>query len=480
MLAIELMLLDCYVNRAEKEREAKLKEQEMEERMREASLLQSSLDSEMLQQESAVDHLNSASLLSDSFFKSAEDSVDRKSVSPVPSRVPSPELVPSADQDDSADAAEDEGDVFDDEDEAEEVDEEEAEAIDSVSPRSVVEEEDVENVDNSVTSYHLMEGIEDQAVDVVKTEAEKRLDAFIEKLESSFHTNSHHPRRKEKDNVFFIPLNFSGDISFNPFSTDAHYDPKNKFDSRNSVHPDEAVQHVTIISTTSSAVNPAAFPAYIETQEDGSESSKIDPFADIKRAVKGYRKELEKQRNLLYSLDDMTAADFLRIYRRGVVKWNDFFLLEKKKEKALRQQENDNDEVAILTDDEDDPVPAMVVNDDDSVDSSLASTDKRKDRLDLHKSLAIPSSFNEIPDIRTAVFTPLPAAKVLKKQRLHTSEYKFYQIENVDKNGILTVEIQCRKGSADIYLSRGYLPTSSIFEFEGTQVEIIFRINFLY
>ena len=312
-------------------------------------------------------------------------------------------------------------------------------------------------------------------LDAAKSEAERRLDLFIEKLESAYYMNNRHPRRdlsSEADGLFFVPLTFSSDIVFNPFSADAHYDASNAADIRNSDPSDkdgrEKSMHVSGHSTDS-LMTIESYPTFIDdVKDDDDVITRADPFADIKRSVKNYKKELEKQRSLLYSLDDMAPADFLRLYRVGIVKWNDFFAQEKKKEKALRQLENDIEQDQTLPDDDDDFFGANA-SDDGSVDS-FTSADRRFNTT-ANKS-SMPASFSDIPDIHTAVIIPLPVGKVLRKQRILQSEYKFYQIENTERHGLLTIEAQLKRGSISMYLARGYLPNSNIFEFEGENKSI--------
>jgi hypothetical protein len=155
---------------------------------------------------------------------------------------------------------------------------------------------------------------------------------------------------------------------------------------------------------------------------------------------------------------------------------------EKRKEKALRDLENGQEESPTKNSDDEDedlPNPGAYLSDEDSVDSFTFS-EKRQSKLEgsslLHSSQSFPTSLREISDPKSADIVPLPAGRVLKKQVVLPSAYKYYQLEVVDKNSIVTIEVRCRKGLASLYLSRGYLPSSSLYEFDGENC--LFFISF--
>lgn len=335
--------------------------------------------------------------------------------------------------------------------------------------------------------------------------AEKKMKYFMDRMSVCNMRNKGHPRNRE--GIFFMPQTFAEDIFYDPFQS--HYYPGNLLvpleemeelivqggSSRyvvndlpkssniptvrgQDINSDESVEiayrrsigrgpirihlrKVTDLSygyTEQNYVEAKTEPeVYYDIQQDIDEMApeEKDPFTDITQSVKDHKSKLEAQRMAeLYqtSLDDIASYDYIRIFRQFQKDWYKFF-----------KQERDS-QIKYDSDDEDflyEPDALIASNTGSGLEHSVVGGNSSVTST----GLEIPQSLLDVVDENTVKITPLPFGKVLKKQIIKRKVYQYYQIELLDQSSILTIELNCLKGTADMYVSHEKLPSIIKYEY---------------
>jgi hypothetical protein len=307
--------------------------------------------------------------------------------------------------------------------------------------------------------------------------ADKIMQRILENIDEAYVLHKTHPRNKHDGN-FFIPLMFSEDIAFNSF--------KNAFNDL--LHQQAREKQEQEQAKKKKLVKGSAMDESVIEEDQGQEGvdmeeedvddvddgqSPLDPFQDIKYAVKKYRRRAEKQRKALFKTEtfEVPTKDWMPVFRKGYADWQAFFTNEKRKREIIEeiiQQIEEDDEFKLEK-------PQGLVVPGSAAYGGLLGLQEESDEeggagigIDGSVSSEGGSVFDQIPPTLLQAIPqdyhrdilPLPYGKVMKKQIVFPNEIKFYQIEVTDANVVLTIELKCRKGLASGFLNYEKLPTT--------------------
>jgi hypothetical protein len=271
------------------------------------------------------------------------------------------------------------------------------------------------------------------------TATEKRIQLLLRNIRQGLLDARDHPRKKA--GVFSQPLLFADDIYFDSFGSCTE-----KLSSW--VH--EQTDSNPNDNQNNGSEN-------VEEEKQGLINAK-NPFGDIDAAVKRFRKQQEEERTALFKtqVEEIHAADWTNIVRITQVDWNHFFAKQEAKLELIK---------AIARESEDTMAASEEAEEDaKSVCSSVSGSPVRGNTPDL-STLGIPESLLQVlPDNAKESILPLPFGKVLHKQQATRGELRFFQIEVTEEDCVLTVELKCTSGFADLYASFNKLPSTVKYE----------------
>jgi hypothetical protein len=282
------------------------------------------------------------------------------------------------------------------------------------------------------------------------TWAERRIKMFLDKLQRAEDLNARHPRRGEDNTEFFLPLNFSGDIHFNPFNS--------------------VMEHKAAIGQEKTKASVADVPDL-----DLEEIAPTSNFSDITRKVKHHKITMERERLHLYdtSATEVSPRSWTNVTKTVAVDWEGFLAKEQYNllKKPEPEPEEDDGEAAFAEEIRKNIQKARM--------AAYALSMKQKSVMGFHVDgnssvgtagptniMNMSSSGTEVPgslvpeDYNTVTVYPLPLGKVFKDTVL-PEKYHYYQVAVVDPNCVLTVELKGVHGLADLYLARDHVPNSS-------------------
>eukprot|EP01038_Epipyxis_sp_PR26KG_P004872 gene4872-6827_t len=200
---------------------------------------------------------------------------------------------------------------------------------------------------------------------------------------------------------------------------------------------------------------------YVDLGEEGDdiidENIIIDPFQDIKVAVKKYKVMVEKNRLALYStsLNDIPSKEWMKIYRTTYSDWNRFFQNEQDIISSSNKLEEESTELDSQTIDSQDS--------NDDIESFFSGYSPASLKSTFPSSLLM-----YVKNEKNFEIFPLPFGRVEKNILLYPKTYKYYQIEVTDLLNIVTIDFECRKGSADLYMKYKKLPNTVKYDYKIT------------
>jgi hypothetical protein len=270
-------------------------------------------------------------------------------------------------------------------------------------------------------------------------------------------------------------------------------------------------------------------------KELNSQKMAPNPFDDLTRTLKDYRKMNEKRRKLLFATDhsNVPLHEWTPVVKTSFVSWKQFFKKEKGKLEIIKQM----GEALFADEDEDedfeneDPLATKKGKQnllEKSLLANLKSHSRTSDQEDEQENMSVSSggsflsanlpenrkgrgargSMASLPDIygtnSRSSFTrsastvgqipktlleslpkdmkkdivPLPFGQILKKQKVYEGKLKFYQLEVFNPNSLLTIEIEMLKGSCELLVHKGKLPSTVKFQQKITCVAKKKRRNF--
>jgi hypothetical protein len=255
-----------------------------------------------------------------------------------------------------------------------------------------------------------------------------------------------------------------------------------------------------------------------------------NPFDDLTKTLKDYRKTTEKQRKLMFATDHsgVPIADWTPFYKSSHVNWKQFFKKEQAKLDIIKQMGqailagNDGDEEEdsegegggspeggkkakdlekILMENlksrsadhmngegeeeegiNPDSPRSLNSSHSNSTFFSVASTSRRNSLMggfpmgNTRASFSNASFISQIPktlleslpkDVKKDII-PLPFGKIVKKQKVKKGKLKFYQMEIFNPNGLLTIEIEMIQGSCELLVHQEKLPSTVKYQYKMT------------
>jgi hypothetical protein len=314
------------------------------------------------------------------------------------------------------------------------------------------EEDDAERDQLESAERDRLAEVDEEELMRQKSAGQKRMKYFLDKVKQSTARHASHPR--QQPGKFFMPLNFSEDIYFDPFETeisDANKDLAAALASggrRSSMALMDA--HNGGAGDGSSA--PSSLYGYLDP---AAQAAADDPFNDVNSRLADFRKEEEKRRKLLFTttLQEVPSNEWIRVFRTYTVDWDSFFANQDamvELTEAVRQSELEY-ETHFLNKDPLKRATDML--------SSTAATPVMSRNGSFGSGMS--GDWSEDTNI---VVTLLPYGKILEHQKLRPGNYKYYKIEQKNALAQLTIEVQCTKGMADVYLSFQKLPSMSLHD----------------
>lgn len=278
-----------------------------------------------------------------------------------------------------------------------------------------------------------LEQLADEEMRKKQSAGQKRMQEFLDKIKESTRRHAMHPRRKPKH--FFLPMCFSEDISFDPFSTiDCDQDRAEEEASGDSE------------------------PAVDECDGGYTSTHPVDPFADVNTKLAEFRNEEERKRKSLFAttLQEIPAKDWIRVFRTYTVDWDAFFASQdamaeltaavKASDKEIVEYFHNTDPLKKITDTlsvgRDSPTGSQV---------NLSSTSYMSGSATLDEGVPPTVTF-------------LPYGKILEQQKVRQGAYRYYRLEQFKQTAMLTVEVQCLSGYVDVYLAHQKLPSMSLHD----------------
>ena len=352
------------------------------------------------------------------------------------------------------------------------------------------------------SSYYSLDGDEEDGRP--RTAAEQRMEGFLRKVQRSMDGHDAHPRMlQHQDKKFFMPMSFANDIYFDPFETitSTYYDleaageeedegqgtrdplsqpdqadifsmPEDKFGTGSS-RPGSRIASSRPVSRAGKVGTPLRPPdmekieaAVTKAMEEDAVPQELkdvtelpmDPFWDVDSKVTEFKKNREEQRRQMFrtSMAEVPSSEWIRVWRMQQADWEDFF---------KREQQRIEDERTVATDHRDAFEVEM-----EALSSELAAHEeeqqdkfREKQKLlyqNIVDAVNVPASImSMIPEGAEFDVEPLPQGKYLTKKLVTKGGYQYFQIEHQEARSILTVELQCTKGLADLYLSFQRLPS---------------------
>lgn len=283
-----------------------------------------------------------------------------------------------------------------------------------------VTEEEMPNPDDQEVAEETVDEPELEPTDGLKVPwLMGRMISLVEKLKATNQRHLNHPRWSTKGGEYFMPQMFSEDITFNPFESSAD-------------NQEEALK----------SWDPTHIGQTKIKNDNANESAVSGSFDDIADSVKAHKLLLIRQRlEQLYqtSSSEASPADWTEIFRVAVVDWGTFF----------------HDQEDILY--ERPPTPPAPVDEDANFLSRMASISQEKP---VSKSMSvccnIPESLLTTYD-QTAP-EPLPFGTVARNE-VYPNSYRYYQVEVVDPDAIVTFELMVEHGFAELLVLDHELPT---------------------
>ena len=282
---------------------------------------------------------------------------------------------------------------------------------------------------------------------------QKRMRHFLDTVSNSIQSHATHPRRKK--DKFFIPMNFTDDIYYDPFETLYNQETENHENNENDTKDNEKTEEMKR-KEQQQVVSSLKYSYY----DNIMESPRIqDNFIDINKKLIEYRKEEEKQRKLLFAttLQEIPAKDWIRVFRTYTVDWDSFFANQEAMVELSNAVEESDREIDAYFHNTD---PLKKITDTLSVAPSVASP--AMSRVSSHVSLTSADFTEEEGD--EPVVTLLPYGTILENQKIKQGDYRYYKIDTYKNNAMLTIEIKCLSGLVDMYLSYQKLPSMSMHE----------------
>lgn len=267
------------------------------------------------------------------------------------------------------------------------------------------------------------------------TPTERRIRLLLRNIRNALTSQRTHPRRQP--GAFCTPLMFSEDIAFKAFDS-ATDDLVAWTRDQEPSEQDEEVKEIS--------------------EEEAAQTAR-NPFADIDAAVRKHRRRLEEERTQMFktAVEEIDAADWTSVVRVAGVDWAHFFKSQEAKLDLIKAMARGPDSVPPPEDfSASNPAPSLPTRERvTSFNMLRASIAIPADVLGVPKSLAV-----VLPTDVKASITPLPYGKVLRKQIIGGEELRFFQIEVSQEDCLLTIELRCSKGYADLYLSPTRLPST--------------------
>ncbi|RYG70380.1 hypothetical protein EON64_00360, partial [archaeon] len=277
------------------------------------------------------------------------------------------------------------------------------------------------------------------------TAIEKRIQLLLRNIKQGIVDQRSHPRKQK--GLFTMPLLFSTDIAYSPFTANTSQLVQWTYDVDTSVLGANAGEAVSVDEP-------------VNEEEDDKQllRNRKEPFADLDAAIRKYRRRQEQVRTALFKtqVEEIRAADWTNVVKVAHADWDAFFGKQEARLEMIK---------AIARDKE------SIEPEDTSMDRTLSSPESMKEKPAfsfLRASVAIPadvlgipkSLMEALPDDVKGSITPLPFGKVLRRQQVYPQALRFFQIEVVEDDCVLTVEIKCVKGLADMYIHCKKLPST--------------------
>eukprot|EP00596_Hydrurales_sp_CCMP1899_P009725 CAMPEP_0119049162 /NCGR_PEP_ID=MMETSP1177-20130426/63174_1 /TAXON_ID=2985 /ORGANISM="Ochromonas sp, Strain CCMP1899" /LENGTH=1191 /DNA_ID=CAMNT_0007026049 /DNA_START=3076 /DNA_END=6651 /DNA_ORIENTATION=- len=280
------------------------------------------------------------------------------------------------------------------------------------------------------------EGSEEESIGDFASSAAKRIFNLRTKLNDV--SRSRHTRRSDDDSGAFFPMMFSDDLVFYPFNAQG-------FQAQD-------VDRVVTVKTSNEGKTPN------EDRNEGpfgrSPRSAAADCSDIQQVIVDRKSQLEKDRlTQLYrtSLADVASENWTPMVRTEGADWEAFMELEKTE--RLRPQ---TVEIKKQADEND----------------AIISKEFFEARLKHVKDNALDgTSTIRIGDKEDGPASPTPVPLSFGKMyrglcEINQPEYFYVQVTN--PNSILTIELHCQQGFADLYSAFESLPTTLKFSNRAT------------
>eukprot|EP01041_Mallomonas_annulata_P000134 gene134-216_t len=304
---------------------------------------------------------------------------------------------------------------------------------------------------------------------------QRKLRDFLDRMDIAAKGNKDHPRKHDHENMndndnngneissttgkFFMPFLFAPDIVFNPF--DSHMYPHDN--NSNDILDNKVEESVEV---------------EVENEVDPNDFSDVLDHLERKQVLE--KEEMLKQ---LYktSKDAVPPELWTNVVRMNRIDWELFF--KKEQEKFLLSSSSDGD------------------NSDDEFFGEMAKKKNARRRSLAHSSVGSLAKYSSVMGIfskpNTAAMSmdtgttttsfqidnttgihlddiedvsqyiqPLPYGHV-HCQAVEPDTYHFFQVEVPDPFSVLTVELKCRKGTANLFLAKDNIATEVLYDYKA-------------